>query len=186
MELAEGHSVLPASICFYLPFKGVLALPSYSAAFTSSVPSWARHSPNQPVQQTAEQISKSLAKKAGASGPIVFTQERRLLCMWSLKIRLSHFWRNLAPISSTRTRPGCRRSQRLFLKRSLRRVENICMAQQGTKPEPAAASLYLYTFFKANKTQTWPQGEAVSCLPPLQAAGCRRTRPEYYYGEMNK
>lgn len=47
--------------------------------------------------------------------------------------------------------PGHRRSQRLFLKRSLRHVENICIAQHGLKSEPEASISPPCTFFKANK-----------------------------------
>lgn len=55
-----------------------------------------------------------------------------------------------------RTGPGYRRSQRLFLKRSLRHVENICIAQHGLKSEPEASISPPRKFFKANKLKRGP------------------------------
>lgn len=55
-----------------------------------------------------------------------------------------------------RTGPGYKRSQRLFLKRSLRHVENICIAQHGLKSEPEASISPPQKFFKANRLKCGP------------------------------
>lgn len=191
-ELAEGHSASTmesqfqatgkcpctndANFNLFLSTTQGHASSCPATELLSLVPSITGYSPNQPAKKTTEQISKSLAKKARNMDLPAFTQESHQLCMWSLKIRLSHFQRNLAPISRTRTSPGHRRSQRLFLKRSLRHVENICIAQQGLKSEPAAAISPPLQILQSKQAKRWPLGEAVSCLSLLQAAGCRRTQ----------
>lgn len=182
MELAEGHSVLPASICFYLPFKGVLALPSYSAAFISSLsgPPF----PKSTCLANRRADFKITSKEGRSRGA------HRIHPGTSLALYVV-FEDPFIPLLEE-SGPHFQHKNKAWLQKITKalsqKVTQACGEHlHGTAgDETRACSLYLYTFFKANKTQTWPQGEAVSCLPPPQAAGCRRTRPEYYYSEMNK
>ena len=132
--------------------------------------------PNHPAMQTPGQISKSLARDIRNMDLRVFNQEKHCLFVCVVLFFLTDSFSPLLEESGTlipRTGPGYRRSQRLFLKRSLRHVENICIAQQGLKSEPQASISLPCKFFKANKLKCKPDNCGVSFYSPHSAAGYR-------------
>lgn len=87
----------------------------------------------------------------------LFTQEKhRLFFMQSLNRSTFPTFRGIWH-TIPRTSSSYKRSQRLFLKRSLRHVENICIAQHGLKSEPEASISPPCKFFKANKLKCGPE-----------------------------
>lgn len=111
----------------------------------------------------------------------VFTQEKHWLFYVIFKqIHFSHFrgiWHTIP-----RTGPGYRRSQRLFLKRSLRHVENICIAQHGLKSDPEASISSPRKFFKANKLECGPDDTQSVFILHTQQLGIDIDRPPHARG----
>lgn len=140
--------------------------PSYWIALVSSL----SHTsfPELPSKANSRPISKALARDSKKHGHIGIYLRKVLSFLRGL-------WTDsLFPLleeSGTRiprTGPGYKRSQRLFLKRSLRHVENICIAQQGLKSEPEASISLPCKFFKANKLKCGPDNVQSVFIPHTQ------------------
>lgn len=174
LKTLTNTQILMMPFLFYLQFKSTLTvsqlLNCFSQFFTHINPQTTRQCKLQgKFQKLWQETVRNMDLR-------VFNQEKHCLFVCLVLFFLTDSFSPLLEESGTlipRTGPGYRRSQRLFLKRSLRHVENICIAQQGLKSEPQASISLPCKFFKANKLKCKPDNCGVSFYSPHSAAGYR-------------